>query len=121
MSFEQGIMTEGMKQIFSDSKRTVTLYRATKTETNISGTESISYGNAEEVEIIFFKTEERFTLSFEGLVELGDCVLFDKPNNISIQRNDKVIADGEAFLIKTVRQWKSRELHVYDAAIGYKV
>ena len=121
MAFEQGIMREAMKQIFSDSKRNITLYRATKTETNITGTESLSYGDAEQVDIIFFKTGERFALSFEGLVELGDCVLFDKPDNVNIQRNDKVVVDGETFLIKTVDQWRSRGSHIYTAAVGYRI
>lgn len=121
MGFNQGIMSEATKQIFSDNKRTVTLYRATKTESNTSGTESIAYGAAESIEIVFFKIEEKFEYGPEGLVEKGNCMLFDKPNNINIARDDKIVVDNETFLIKTVDLWRSRGEHIYTFAVGYLV
>jgi len=121
MAFEQAIMTEAIKQIFDDSRRTVTLYRATKTETNITGSETLNYGSAETVELIFFKTDIRYEFGLEGLLEKGDCVVFDKSNNVNISRNDKIVVDGETFLVKNVIAWKSRGEHIYDAATGFKI
>lgn len=120
MAFEQGIMTEGMNQIYSDNKRSVTLYRATKTTSNISGSEELSYGDAETVELIFFKTTSEYDFGPEGLLEKGDCVIFDKPNNVGLAKNDKIEVDGETFIIKNRPiAWKSRGQHIYDAAVGY--
>lgn len=122
MSFDQGIMTEATKQIFSDSKRTVVIYRATKKTSPITGTEELTYPETgTSIEIIFFKTAVRFEFGLEGLLEMGDCLIFDKPDNNNISRNDKIVADGETFLVKDVVPWRSREDHIYDAATGYKV
>jgi hypothetical protein len=119
--FAQGIMTQAMKQIFSDSKRTVTLYRVTKTNSNLTGTEQLTYDSGTSVELIFFKTDAKFEFGMEGLLEKGDCLVFDKPNNLNIVRDDKITVDDESFLIKDIIHWNSRDLHVYDAMNGYKV
>lgn len=114
-----GPMTNAMKVIFNDSKRTVTLYRVTKTESNITGSEILTYAAAEEVEIIFFKTETKFEWDQEGILEKGDALVFDKPGNVNIARNDKIVVDGETFLIKKVVAWYDNKNHIYDAAVAY--
>jgi len=116
-----GPLANAMKIIFNDSKRTVTLYRATKTESNITGSEELTYAAAEEVELIFFKTESKFEWDTEGMLEKGDAVVFDKPGNINIARNDKIVVDGETFLIKKVVAWYDNDRHDYDAAVAYKI
>ena len=121
MGFSQGIMIEGMKQIFEDNRRTVTLYRATKTETNITGTEDLSYADAETVDIIFFKTDIKYEFGPEGLFEKGDCVIFDKPDNNNLSRDDKIVVDGETFMVRDIIAWKSRGEHIYDAMTGHKI
>jgi hypothetical protein len=110
-----------MKVIFNDKKRTVTLYRATKTESNITGSEKLTYAAAVEVEIIFFKTEAKFEWDPEGLLERGDALVFDKPSNVNIARNDKIVVDGETFLIKKVVAWYDNKVHIYDAMVAYLI
>jgi hypothetical protein len=110
-----------MKIIFNDSKRTVTLYRVTKTESNITGSEKLTYATAETVELIFFKTEAKFEWDQEGLLEKGDAIIFDKPGNVNIARNDKVVVDGESFLIKKVVAWYDGDRHDYDVGTCYLV
>lgn len=114
-------MTKAMEQIFSDSKREVTLYRVTRSKSNITGSEVLTYADAETVELIFFKTDMRFEFGLEGLLEKGDCLIFDKADNINLSRDDKIVVDGESFLVRNIVHWKSRDLHVYDAITGYKI
>jgi len=121
MVFNQGIMTKAFNQIFEDSKRIVTLYHATRVKSNITGSEELYYDSGSEVELAFFKTDVKFEFGLEGLLEKGDCVVFDKPNNNNLERDDKIVVDGETFLIKQVVHWKSRDLHVYDVMNGYKI
>jgi hypothetical protein len=118
---DQEMITNAEEQIFRDSKRSVTLYRATKETTNISGTESLTYGAAETVDLIFFKTETKFEFDTEGLIEKGDALVFDKPDHINVARNDKIVVDGETFLIKKVVNWYSRGELMYVAATCYLV
>ena len=114
-------MTKAMEQIFSDSKRIVTLYKVTRSKSNITGSETLTYADGEEVELIFFKTDMRFEFGLEGLLEKGDCLIFDKANNLNLVRDDKISVDGETFLIRNVVHWKARDLHVFDAATGFKI
>jgi hypothetical protein len=116
-----GPMINAMKVIFNDSKRVVTLYRATKSESNITGSENLTYAAAEQVEIIFFKTETKFEWDQEGLLEKGDALVFDKPGNVNMARNDKIVVDGETFLIKKVVAWYDNKIHIYDAATAYLI
>jgi len=114
-------MTQAWNQIFSDNKRAVTLYHVTKSKSNLTGTEQLSYDSGASVELIFFKTDVRYEFGLEGLIEKGDCLVFDKPNNNSLQRDDKIVVDGETFLIRQVITWRSRDLYVFDACNGYKI
>ena len=114
-------MTNAKKVIFNDSKSIVTYYRDTKTESNITGSEILTYATAEQVEIIFFKTETKFEWDQEGLLEKGDALVFDKPGNVNIARNDKIVVDGETFLIKKVVAWYDNKVHIYTAGIAYKI
>lgn len=122
MAFQQGIMTKAWNQLFSDNKRSVTLYKVTRTESPMTGTKELTYDSGTSVELVFFKTDVRFQFGMEGLIEFGDCLVFDKPNNNNLAQDDKIVVDGETFLIKKRPiQWKSRDLHVFTAASGYKI
>jgi hypothetical protein len=121
MTFDTGVMPSITEEIFEDKKRTVTLYRATKTESNVSGSEILAYAAAETVELIFLKTEQKFTWQPDGLVETGDALIYDKANNVGVRRNDKIVVDGETFLIKNVISWHNGEEHIFDAAVGFRI
>lgn len=118
--FSQGIMTTAMKQIFEDSKSTVTLSRVTRESSNITGSGEETYANGTDVSLIFFKTEDRFQFIKEGLLKVGDFLAFDKAGNLGIAFHDKITVDNETFLVKKVLVWKSRGLAIYDAITGVR-
>ncbi len=118
---DSSIMAATARDIFSDNKRRVILYRAARSESNISGTERLSYAAAEPVELVFFKTKESFEFGPEGLLEKGDCMVFDKPGNLDLERDDKIEADGETFILKEVDHWRNGNAHIFDYGIGYKI
>jgi len=122
LPFNLNIMPKGFEQIFESHARTVTLFSATRKESNITGTESLSYPETgTSITVIFFKTRARFDWSETGLDEYGDYVIFDKPNNNNLSKDDKIEAGGETFIIQAIRTWHSGADAVYDIASAVKV
>lgn len=121
MSLNRAIFTRATGKIFDNSKRTVTLYRATRGETNITGTETLSYAAGVSVEVMFFKTTETHTWDREGLFEGSDCAVFDKAGNLSLSKDDKIAADGETYILQNPMTWRSAGTAIFDACPGVKI
>lgn len=121
MAFNQDILVSGFEQVFDDQKRTVTLYRATRGESNITGTEELTYDDGASVDVVFFKTGKDFTWDMEGLFEVGDFLVFDKSGNLSIEKDDKITVSEDTFIVQKMHTWRSRGTGIYEVGTGAKL
>ena len=94
-----GIVEDDFKNNpLADFGVTVSWYKATKTISNISGQESLTYSDAIDKTGVFVKRGQRYVQTNEGLVDLGDAVLH-VPSDYEFSKDDRIKYRGELFII----------------------
>lgn len=120
MSGETGVATDDFSQIYSDFKRTVSYKIVTKTTDPMTGSETSSFGSANNVDVIFFLNENRWMFDKEGLLEMGDAYIM-APTSTGIARYDQFTVDGNTFYIENVIRRHVTSVAMVDYAVCFQV
>lgn len=94
------IPTRHFSKALDDFGRAVTWKQATISYDNITGDESISLSAGTAKTWIFHKRTQKYIITKEGVVELGDAYVMLPPAD-SIAIRDQVVCDGETYEVTT--------------------
>jgi len=107
------IAKKDFSDILEDIGEDVTLYRSTKTISNVSGGETISFGSAETIKGIFQINTNEFVYSKEGIVQMGDATLWVYSSH-SINDEDKITYNSVDYIVhKKLSRFNVDQLILY--------
>ncbi len=73
----------------------------TKTESNISGDETLTEGTAANITGAFFRAEDAWSQDKEALFQGADAVILIK-NSVTLNKNDKLTFSGEDYRVDSM-------------------
>ena len=104
----------------ADLGASVTWEAVTKTTSNITGDETLSYAGGVAKTVVFVKRSQRYAQGKEGLVDLGDAYCMSE-NSDAFKKNDRITFNGEKFLLDNVITRRANGETMFDFANAFKV
>jgi len=87
--------------IIDEIGESITLNRATKTTSNLTGDRTVSFGSDVIINAAFQINSKQYVYGKEGLLEIGDASLYSRTTD-SVSRNDKIVYNSIDYIVKTV-------------------
>lgn len=88
------------ERIISDIGVTVSLYRFTQNQSNITGDENIdNYSSAVSIKGVFELNQRDFKLDREGIMEQGDASFYSRASD-NVLKDDKISFEGKTYLVE---------------------
>lgn len=93
-----GVVEGDFTQIFNDLKVTVSHEEATQAVDPMTGQETYTYGDAANLDVIYFENDTRYIYDREGVLEDGDAYIM-APQGTGLKRYSKVTVNGNVYQI----------------------
>ena len=89
------------KEILVDIGENVTIYRPTKTLSNVGLDAEITYGSAETIKVVFQLTDAKYIYGKEGIVETGDASVYSLTTD-ALTKDTKAVRNNATYKIGSI-------------------
>lgn len=100
--------------------KTIPYFAVTKTVSNNSGDETLTYAASANISGAFFKRGQNYNLEKAGLFENADAIFCSK-TGVFLNKNDKITFNSENFIVDNSIKRYFGSTHIYNTATLFRV